>query len=65
MKVTVNNKERETSAGTLAQLVEELGQPRQGVALAVDNRMVPRTEWDTYALSEGLNVVMIKAACGG
>ncbi len=65
MKVSVNNKERETSSATLAQLVEELALPRQGVAVAVDNRMVPRVEWDGYALSEGLNIVIVKAACGG
>lgn len=65
MKVSVNNKERETSSATLAQLVEELALPRQGVAVAVDNRMVPRAEWDDYALSEGLNIVIVKAACGG
>lgn len=65
MKVSVNNKERETSSVTLAQLVEELALPRQGVAVAVGNRMVPRDGWDNYALSEGLDIVIIKAACGG
>lgn len=65
MKVKVNSKERETSAENLAQLVDELSLPRQGVAVAVSNRMVPRAEWEGYALSEGLDVIVIKAACGG
>lgn len=65
MKVFVNDKERETSAENIARLVEELGLPLQGVAVAVDNCMVPRTQWDSYALSEGLRIVIIKAACGG
>ena len=65
MKVSVNNKETETSAVNLARLVEELGLPLLGVAVAVNNRMVPRAEWDGYALSEGANIVIIKAECGG
>lgn len=65
MKVLVNNKEKETTADTVARLIEELALPYQGVAVAVNNRMVPRAEWNDHALSEGMNVVIIKAACGG
>lgn len=65
MKVLVNNKEVETGAATLSQLIKELALPAQGIAAAVDNRMVPRTEWNEYALREGLSIVIIKAACGG
>jgi len=65
MKVNVNNQSTETSASTLAQLIEGLQLPANGIAVGVNNRMVPRTEWDSYALSEGLNIVVIKAACGG
>ena len=31
----------------------------------VKKRMIPRTEWSDHALSEGLAIVIIKAACGG
>lgn len=55
----------EVQAATLLQLSEELELPRQGVAVAVNNKMVPRTEWKQYALAEGMSVVIIKAACGG
>lgn len=65
MKISVNNKEKETEAGTIARLIEELVLPPVGVAVAVDNRMVPRTQWDSYALAEGMNIVIIRAACGG
>ncbi len=65
MKVNVNNQSTETSASTLAELIEGLQLPANGIAVGVNNRMVPRTEWDSYALSEGLNIVVIKAACGG
>lgn len=65
MKVSINNKEVETVATTLSELTVELSLPAQGVAVAVNNRMIPRTEWAEYALSEGASVVIIKAACGG
>lgn len=65
MKITVNNKELETQAVTLLQLTEELSLPAQGIALAVNNRMIPRTAWADQALTEGAVIVIIKAACGG
>lgn len=65
MKVSVNNKEVETGATTLSQLTEELSLPTQGIAVAINNRMIPRTEWTEYALSEGISIIVIKAACGG
>ena len=57
--------EVETDAVTLLQLTTELSLPAQGVAVAANNRMIPRTEWADYALSEGISIVIIKAACGG
>ena len=65
MKVSINNKEVETDAVTLLQLTTELSLQAQGVAVAANNRMIPRTEWADYALSEGISIVIIKAACGG
>ena len=66
MKVLVNNKETELIQGnTVADLAQQLGLPQQGVAIAVQNRMVPRTEWSTKILQERDSLVIIKAACGG
>ena len=65
MKISVNNKEVETAAVSISALVEELSLPLQGIAVAVENRLVPRTAGDGYALAEGMNIVIIKAACGG
>ncbi|MDO4163654.1 MAG: sulfur carrier protein ThiS [Bacteroides sp.] len=65
MKLSVNSQEVETQATTLSQLIEELSLPVQGIAVAVDNQLVPRTEWADTPLSEGIAIVIIKAACGG
>ena len=65
MKVQVNNKEVETTPGsTLTQLTAQLELPVQGIAIAVNNKMIPRTEWERFMLHENDNLVIIKAACG-
>lgn len=65
MKIQINNKEAETEARNLGELAKEMALPEKGVAMAVNNKMVPRVEWENTQLVEGSNVVIIKAACGG
>ena len=65
MNITVNNKQTATEATTVAQLADALALPTVGVALAINNKMVPRTEWSSKTLCEGDAVVIIKAVCGG
>lgn len=66
MKIQVNNKEVEIFPdSTLVQLTEQLQLPTQGVAIAVNNKMIPRTEWELFTLHENDRLVIIKAACGG
>lgn len=65
MNVTVNNKPVETGASTLKELALQLELPEKGVAVAVSNKMVPRSEWDNFAITEGVSIIVIKASCGG
>lgn len=65
MKLKVNDKEVETRATTLSQFSQEQNLPTTGIAVAVNTRMVTRTEWDNYKLAEGDTIIIIKAVCGG
>ena len=66
MKILVNNRETELTTGTtIADLARQLELPAQGVAIALHNRMIPRTEWNTTVLQANDSLVIIKAACGG
>lgn len=65
MNVTVNNKTVETGASTLKELASQLELPEKGVAVAVSNKMVPRSEWDNFAITEGVSIIVIRASCGG
>lgn len=65
MKITINNTPKETQAQTLSALIKEAGLPEKGIAVAIDNKMIPKAEWTSTPLHEGANIVIIKAACGG
>ncbi len=65
MKIKINDKETEVRAESLSGLAAELSLPEKGVAVAVNNRMVPRTGWNDTTLKEGDSIVIIKAVCGG
>ena len=65
MKIKVNNKEVETGTCHLLKLSQELELPSTGIAVAVNNRMIPRTEWEHFVLREHDELVIIKAVCGG
>ena len=65
MKIKVNNKEVETGASNLLILSQELELPQTGIAVAVNNCMTPRTEWEQFVLYENDELVIIKAVCGG
>lgn len=65
MTILINNKPTETQATNLQELATELALPEKGVAMAMANKMVPRSEWSAKTLQENDSVVIIKAACGG
>ena len=65
MEIQINNTPKETQATTLSALIAEAGLPEKGIAAAIDNKMIPKAEWESTPLHEGANIVIIKAACGG
>jgi sulfur carrier protein len=65
MEITVNNKTVTTAAASLGALAAEMTLPAKGVAMAVNNEMIPRSDWESTAIREGDSVVIIKAVCGG
>lgn len=65
MKVCINSKETEIRARSLSELATELDLPAKGIAVAVSNKVVPRSDWDKTPIEEGAVIVIIKAVCGG
>lgn len=68
MQLTVNGKTDECRDGiTVAELLAERGVERDaaGVAVAVNQAVVPRTEWPATPLHDGDAVEIIHAVQGG
>ena len=67
MRIHVNDAARDLPApATLATLDRDLGlAERRGVAVALNDAVVPRASWPATALSEGDRVLVIQATQGG
>ena len=65
MKVTVNDEAVEVDEKTtVAGLLDRLGFPEKGIAVAVDWTVLPRSQWQT-TLSDGAKLEVVTAVQGG
>jgi sulfur carrier protein len=63
--ITVNDESVEIREGTtVAELIDTLGFPDKGIAVAVDWAVLPRSEWDDV-LTEGVKIEVVTAVQGG
>ena len=67
MTVFVNDQPRALAAGTaLVDLLRELGlAERKGVAIAINDEVVPRSAWPARPLADGERILVIQATQGG
>jgi sulfur carrier protein len=66
MKVLVNGEPRRLDGGTtLLALVDTLGCGTKGVAVAVNEAVVPRSTWPDHPLHDDDRVEVLTAAQGG
>jgi sulfur carrier protein len=66
VKATINGEARELPSGiTIAVLLEQLGIVRSGIAVAKNERVVRRVEYESSTIGEGDTVEIIKAVAGG
>jgi sulfur carrier protein len=66
VKATVNGRLRDLPDElTVGALLEMLGSARAGIAVARNERIVPRSEYDTDRLDEGNRIEIVTAVAGG
>ncbi|HEY4433929.1 MAG TPA: sulfur carrier protein ThiS [Candidatus Cybelea sp.] len=66
MKATVNGELHELpDEVTVGALLDILGSPRAGIAVARNDCVVPRAQYDTNRLREGDRLEIITAVAGG
>jgi sulfur carrier protein len=63
----VNGTDRASSATTLGQLLVELGfePPLRGIAVALNDEMIPRGRWNGQPLAAGDRIDIVGAVQGG
>lgn len=65
MKIIVNDEAVEVDdQTTVASLLERLGFPEKGIAVAVDWTVLPRSDWQT-TLTDGARLEVVTAVQGG
>ncbi|MDR2774907.1 MAG: sulfur carrier protein ThiS [Tannerella sp.] len=66
MKIKLNDKLYELTDGTtLDMFMERLDIPLQGIAVAVDYEVVPKSRWHETVLEDNMELMMIHAVSGG
>ena len=68
MELKINNQPKQFEAETLtvqALLDLEFPNKQNGIALAINNSVIPKNEWDTTSLSETDDILIITATQGG
>ncbi|NLS14797.1 sulfur carrier protein ThiS [Vibrio sp. SM6] len=64
--VVVNGQEHQiTAQSDLQQIICQLGLPELGCVFAINNTVVPRSEWSRTCLSEGDSISLFQAIAGG
>jgi sulfur carrier protein len=66
MKIQINNTPHEfEEKANLIDVIGFLQLPEKGIALAIDNRVIPKAEWSSVELFENMKLTMIRATQGG
>lgn len=65
--VYINNKEYKLEdASTVSDAINSVAElPKRGIAIALNNEVVPSAQWGTKILSDGDRLTIIKAFYGG
>lgn len=66
MKIVINHTEVEIDGTpTLAEVLMHQNLAGDGVAVAIDNKVVPRAQWADTIVADGARLTVITAVCGG
>jgi len=65
MKITVNQTAYDLSITSLLDLTEKLQINPKGTAIAVNDLVIPKKDWETYQISENDKITIIRATQGG
>lgn len=64
-KLVINGKQTDTTSETIEALLNELNVPRRGLAVAVNDEIIPRPMHNERILNEGDVIEIIRPIGGG
>ena len=66
MKVYINQNETEVPEGiTVKEWLDRQQIAAEGTAIAIDNKLIPKSEWSNRTLADGDKITLIRATFGG
>jgi len=65
MKLIINDEMKTLAVTTVSSLLSELEQPENGIAVAVNQAIISRQNWDNFQLAENDQVTLFQAIAGG
>lgn len=68
MELIINQEKKifEKEALTVQQLLDiELPDKQQGIAVAIDQKVIPRSQWENTTVQSNQKIIIIKATQGG
>lgn len=64
-KIKINDQQVHVESKTIAELLKELNIPSPGIAVAVNDEIVPKAEHGTQVINEGDRLDIIRPIGGG
>jgi len=66
MTIKVNNQSKEISENcSVSNLLSELAQPENGIAVAINQKIITKTDWTNKTINNGDDILIIQATQGG
>ncbi|MEO9654736.1 sulfur carrier protein ThiS [Marinomonas sp.] len=65
LTIHLNDQEHQFVGRTLQNLLDDLGREQQGIAIAVDQQVVPKSRWVHTELTSGSQVYIFESIAGG
>lgn len=66
MKLIINNQVQEfLNANSLSDILKEKQITQNGIAVAVNEKVISKNDWEKFSLKENDSVLIIKATQGG
>ena len=67
MDILINNQKHTVTENTTLQTIvnTQLGEKQKGVAVAVNNNVIPKLNWENHIIKSNDHILIIKATQGG